>query len=352
MTQGLDVALVRGPAASGWGTGTATGIAGYADALEAGLGRLGVRVHDVRLRKHELRLGGRGRFGDLSLEWSRRTARLPAGSVVHAPHLDVFHHRAHVLTLHDLAWKRWPDQYPSTWHAYAWGRRALRRVRAVLTPSEHVRRQVVAELGFAPDLVHATPLAPRDVFLQAGQPAPRPTAPTFAFVGEVRPRKQLHLVLEALRDPRLRGMRLVRAGPPWRGDAYGTACRSLVERHGLAVEDVGYRTGAELAQLYADCAALVYPSLDEGFGLPPLEAAACGTGSVLTPLPVFDETVGPLRYGARDMTVQALADAMVEARDTPIPPRALRDRAAHFSWDRCAAQTAAVYEACAGFRPA
>ena len=105
--------------------------------------------------------------------------------------------------------------------------------------------------------------------------------------------------------------------------------------HGLRRVD-----DAELAALYAGALAVVTPSHLEGFGLPPLEAAAHGTPAVVSDLPCFAETLGDaaLRVPAGD--AGALADALLRiGRDEDLRARlgaAARDRAARYTWERAA----------------
>jgi glycosyltransferase involved in cell wall biosynthesis len=122
-----------------------------------------------------------------------------------------------------------------------------------------------------------------------------------------------------------------------------------VQQAGLAgrVLFPGYVDDADLPALYSAAAVFVYPSLYEGFGLPPLEAMACGAPVISTHAASLPEVVGdaallidPTDTGA---LAQALADVLTQpALQADLRARGLR-RAAGFSWERCAAETLAVY---------
>lgn len=340
-----------------------TGIGTYAKELRAGLTRQGARVSWVAFRKMELRLGGRGYGGNTALQLQRALRPLPRADVRHATDLYVLHRRCNAMTLHDLSWQQRPQDHVS--HNLLW-RRHEAQVRAlplVLTDAETVRLEVVAQLGLAESQVVGVHLAPdHSLFrpephdhradpgaaswsLQAGPEASarRPSMPYALVAGELRSRKRSAEVLEAMLDPRLAGLHLVRVGPPIPDTPYGLQCKALIARLGGRFLDLGYQPRAALRELYARATALVYPSEYEGFGLPPLEAAACGTPSVLTDLPLFRETMGADGHFMHGLDALAVADALVEARDQPVPAARLVARAAGYTWDRCARETLAAY---------
>jgi glycosyltransferase involved in cell wall biosynthesis len=102
-----------------------------------------------------------------------------------------------------------------------------------------------------------------------------------------------------------------------------------------------------LAALYSSCRAFVYPSLDEGFGLPPLEAMACGAPVIASRIPPIIETVGEAARLIPPADVQAIARALVELLTNESERRHLsaagQQRAAGFSWERTARLTMEVY---------
>jgi glycosyltransferase involved in cell wall biosynthesis len=139
----------------------------------------------------------------------------------------------------------------------------------------------------------------------------------------------------------------VGADEPRKGLGVLTAAHVSARARGLDAELVVVGDGArrvddaELAALYAGALAVVTPSYLEGFGLPPLEAAAHGTPAVVSDLACFAETLGDaaLRVPAGD--VGALADALLRiGRDDELRARlgaAARERAARYTWERAAA---------------
>ena len=109
----------------------------------------------------------------------------------------------------------------------------------------------------------------------------------------------------------------------------------------------GYVDDADLPALYSAATVFVYPSLYEGFGLPPLEAMACGTPVISSNAASLPEVVGDAALSVDPTDIDALTQALVEVLSSPEQHEDLRQRGlrrvAQFSWDRCAAETLSVY---------
>jgi alpha-1,3-rhamnosyl/mannosyltransferase len=113
------------------------------------------------------------------------------------------------------------------------------------------------------------------------------------------------------------------------------------------VRPLGFTSDSDLAALYAGAMVLVYPSLYEGFGLPPLEAMACGTPVIVSNRATLPEVVGdagemvePTDAEGLTTLLQRLADDRAHWQQRA---ELCRQRASEFSWERCAQETLAVY---------
>jgi glycosyltransferase involved in cell wall biosynthesis len=272
-----------------------------------------------------------------------------------------------VVTIHDLAFLRFPEILDDAARAY-YGQvgASARRAAAVIAVSEATRRDIVELLGLPPERV--------DVVYEAAAPGLAPPAPaedgeeapelggarltpgSFAlFVGTVEPRKNLPLLLRALKtcvDRRQdRRYRLVVAGAAgWRDGPIYEALRDL--RLGDAVVMAGKVTDAELRWLYGACRMYLNPSRYEGFGLPLLEAMACGAACLAASGSSLPEIGGEAAAYLPPDDEGAWADA-IEALWEDGERRALLGRlgvarAAQFSWARAARETLAIYRRVAG----
>jgi glycosyltransferase involved in cell wall biosynthesis len=193
-----------------------------------------------------------------------------------------------------------------------------------------------------------------DSFEPAEQVAPPHGRPYILSVGTLEPRKNLSTVLEAF--ARLAaGMAeppdLVVAGATgWMaGDVERRVAKlGLLDRIRL----VGFVTDAELRLLYRDASMLVYPSLYEGFGIPPLEAMGQGCPVISSNVSSLPEVIGDAGLLVDPTSVQQVADAMrVVLEDQELAGSLRRlghQRAEQFSWSRCARETEDVYRAMLG----
>jgi glycosyltransferase involved in cell wall biosynthesis len=188
----------------------------------------------------------------------------------------------------------------------------------------------------------------------------RPVAPRalpyryILFVGSEHPRKNLSALLGALRilkrDPSLRDLKLVKVGDPGGREApFGDFTRQLVHRHDLQREVIlrGRVSHETLLAMYSGAECLVLPSLYEGFGLPPLEAMACGCPAIVSDRGALPEIAGPAA-----IVTTPDADQLASAIRRVISDPRLRERLVshgyrhvrRFSWSHAASQVGDVYE--------
>ena len=233
-----------------------------------------------------------------------------------------------VVTVLDLAVLRHPGMFNQWSRRYS--RFAVPRVvqaaTAVITISEFTKQEVIEVLGTAPEKVHAIPIAVEEPFTPDG---PRAEGDYVLSVGTLEPRKNLARVQQAARALAV-PLRVIGA------EGWG----------GVKVEGwAGRVSDEELAALYRGARCLVYPSLYEGFGLPVLEAMACGTPVVTSRGGATEEVAGDAAVLVDPLDVDAIAAGITEAlaRGEELRAKGL-ERAKAFSWDRVAGETWAVYE--------
>jgi glycosyltransferase involved in cell wall biosynthesis len=231
-----------------------------------------------------------------------------------------------VLTVQDLSWERDPSVF-GRWDLVTFKvfvRRSVKRARHVFAISERTKRDLVELYGTPEDKVTVTPLAPDPDF------RPAQAHDSFLlFVSAIEPRKQ---PLDAIDAANAVGRKLVVVGP-----TKDEELAAELRRRGADVR--GYVPKDELVRLYQSAACLVFPSRYEGFGLPVVEAMACGTPVVAAPEPALQEVAGDAAIFADD-----LAEGVRRAlADRERLSAAGLERAKAFSWRETARITADVY---------
>ncbi len=345
-------------------TGNETYIAGLLQGLAELGSRQAVALHDARACPpgHEMHvLPGRGNTARLLRELPA-LARETQASLIHCTYVaPPFSPVPTVVTVHDLSFLRWPE-------AFTWRDRALlstavpycaRRAAALIVPSAHARDEMVGLLGVPEQRIHVTPEG------CAARFAPAPAelrdealrrygidGPYVLAVGNLQPRKNLDRLLSAwrlLRDSEgLSGCTLVLAGG-YHGRRAPVA--RLVEHHGLSREVLlaGYVHEEHLPALYSAATVFVHPSLYEGFGLPVLEAMACGAPVACSRAASLPEVAGEAAVLFDPLDVEAIAAALgallADEKSRTVFAARGRARAEQFSWRDCARRTLAAYEA-------
>jgi glycosyltransferase involved in cell wall biosynthesis len=297
--------------------------------------RLGARVVDRRVPVRLLNVLWH------RLEWPPIEALAGSVDVVHAAHPLMIPSRraARVVTVHDLYFLDHPERtsaeirrdYPELTGRHA------RTADAVVTPSRYTKDLVVARLGVPPDRVYACPFG-APTWRTLGRQPNTPADGYFLFVGTLVPRKNVPTLLDAYAivlaampgAPRL----VVAGGSTRESDPWMQRLREL-PRAGR-VEHVGYVAESDREQLYAGARALVMPSLDEGFGVPALEAMAAGVPVIASNRGAIPEVVGDGGTLLDPQDVEGFAGAMLRvARDhewATAQGAAGLARAAAFTW--------------------
>lgn len=273
--------------------------------------------------------------------------------------LPLWRRGATVLTIHDLSALAYPEL-----HRPRLVRRARRRLplaarlaHAIITPTEAIKSEVLAQFRFKPEKVIAIHEAPRAVF------QPISFAETaeirerlgvedefLLFVSTLEPRKNLLTLLKAfdqiLRHTSLRPQLVIAGGQGWLMEETFSFMNTAGIKERLRL--TGFLEDEELRALYSSCKAFVYPSLYEGFGLPPLEAMACGAPVIASRIPALQETLGDAAILKEPVDVDGLTKSIIELFENNERRRSMSaagpEHAARFSWEKAAHQTYEVYE--------
>ncbi len=332
----LDMTYARrGPS----GTGV------YIDRLTHALREEGVDVVEAaNERRPDPAGGGLGSVRNLALDARFTQVELPRRA--RAAKADVIHHplpalaiRApcpQVVTLHDLAFERLPDAFTPAFRRYAsqTHRRAARGAQAVVCVSQTTKRDALARWGIDPAKVVVALHGPG----QEPKLVAAVRAEHFLYVGDDEPRKNLALLLDA--HARYRAACKLVGGPA--GLPLVLAGRATSDQDGVRCEPE-----PDLAKLLNGAAALVHPSLHEGFGLTPLEAMHAGVPVIAARSPGLTETCAGAALYVDPHDAHDLATKLAKiARDAGLRAdlaRRGRVRAQDFSWQASARAHIAAY---------
>lgn len=280
--------------------------------------------------------------------------------------IDIYHETAftpakvrsqtpQVFTLHDLSLMHYPQFHPKerVWFSDIFFNRRLPEADHIIVPSAYIKKEVRRYLKVPENRLSVIHEAPDPFFFprpadQVRQVAERLCLPEtyLLFVGTLEPRKNLALLIEAMR--RLPAtIHLVLVG--WKG--WGDrGWQDKIAAYGLSgrIHLTGYVDEAALACLYSGASALVYPSFYEGFGLPLLEAMACGCPVICSDAASLPEVAGnaALYFDPRSKAaiVEQISRLLTDSDLAEKMRAAGRQQAACFSWQTAAEKSAAVFK--------
>ncbi len=229
---------------------------------------------------------------------------------------------------------------------------ALRTARAVTTLSEHTRRDLLARFAYPPERVTVIPLAAEEQFRPQDQRTILSLREKYSlpqrfvlYVGSNKPHKNLPGLVQAWSQVHTDAL-LVIAGA-WDSRYPQARIEAVQRQQETRIRWLGPVPEADLPALYAAATGFVFPSLYEGFGLPPLEALACGTPVVCSNAASLPEVVGDAALLCDARTPAALAEALQRLLDDGALRASLRERgleqARRFSWTRTAGLTLDLY---------
>ncbi|HYD60635.1 MAG TPA: glycosyltransferase family 1 protein [Noviherbaspirillum sp.] len=265
-----------------------------------------------------------------------------------------------VVTVHDLSWIRHPETHPAerVREMNRFMPKVIAHATHVVVDSDFVRREVISHYGVLPERVTTVLLGVSPDFRPC---SPSETAPVLArfglqhghyqlAVGTLEPRKNLSTVIaafEQLPDKVRSRFPLVIVGMNgWGMERFSQSLQHMISRG--EVRMLGYVAQAELPILYAGARLFVYPSLYEGFGLPPLEAMACGVPVIASNRASLPEVVGNAGILVEPKDDASIASHMLTLiEDSALHARlseAGRARASAFTWRKFAHETIAVYK--------
>jgi len=266
-----------------------------------------------------------------------------------------------VVSVHDVSFLEHPEYFTRdrAWQLQWTVRRTVERAARILTGSEFSRSSILKVYGdLDEDKVVVVPNAAASEFRPISREAAAAivrerfsiAAPFILAVGDIQPRKnQIGLIRAFARlaqsHPQLKQNLVLAGKETWFSDRVHQAARES----GVAdrIQFVGFVSDTDLLQLYNACDVFVFPSFYEGFGLPVLEAMACGRAVVCSNTSALPEVVDGAAIlfdpYAVDEMVRAIADLLIDSELRARMERIGLQRAAHFSWQKTAQRTLEVF---------
>ena len=266
--------------------------------------------------------------------------------------LPLGYHGPSVITIHDLAIYHHPEWFPA---GQFFSKdivipRSLRKARAIIAVSQETRFHIEEQFHISPEKIHVVYHGVEKPEKSDTDQPPLFPQPYILFIGTFEPRKNIVSLIRAFeimrQDPKVAHIQLVLAGKKgWHYQPIFTAIKKSPAAE--FIHYAGYVTPVVKHQLLSQASLFVFPSLEEGFGLPVLEAMAHGIPVITSTAPVFAEisagTVLQIEPDSANLAV--LMQGMVTGSAVPAwwAKKSLV-RSHDFSWGKCARETAAVYE--------
>jgi glycosyltransferase involved in cell wall biosynthesis len=254
----------------------------------------------------------------------------------------------YVVTVHDLSFIRFPEFFSPkrrAWHHFIRAERLIRCAARIIAVSEHTKTDIqeicgvpANRISVAPPAVHSRyrPQMPEEIArVRAAHNLPERY---FLYVGAVEPRKNIEGLISAFEQMPQEYSLVIAGGRGWSNEGiYARARRSTARNR---IRFLGYAPEEDKAAIYAGAAAFVFPSFYEGFGMPPVEAMACGTPVVVSHASSLAEAVGDAGLLVNPHDPGTIADAMRAAAEDEKARAILRERgfrqAAKFTWENTA----------------
>lgn len=274
------------------------------------------------------------------------------GTDVIAPRLDI----PTVITVHDLTTYRYPQHHSLFNRLYLrWALPMMvRRSHTIIADSYATQRDLVTMLHVPSNRIKMVHLGVDTLSFSLRDPAVVHTdlerlgihAPFLLAVGTLEPRKNLLTLLQAYATLPLSTPPLLLVGKHGWGNASPEEAIALLGLQGRVLV-TGFVADAVLPSLYNAADIFVYPSLYEGFGLPILEAMACGAPVITSNVSSLPEVAGDAAVQVNPRSASELAEAIQTVLESPSKRSAMRQagltRAQFFSWEKCAQETISVY---------
>lgn len=255
-----------------------------------------------------------------------------------------------VATVHDFSWEIYPEFQPSERVKYfrKYFYASIQQCDHIITGSHFTKREIIERVGIAPEKVTVIYHGIDHTVFYPRQDDKKPAQKYILAVGSIEPRKNLKNLLSAYAklDRNFRDeYHLILVGAPgWNNQDIVDEIKSLSQW----VNYTGYVSDDELAELYAHASLFIYPSIYEGFGIPPLEAMACGTPVIVSNASTLPEVCADAAYYIDPLDVKSITQGMVKVLGDAALQKELTAqgliRAKEFHWEKSSREHQTVFD--------
>jgi glycosyltransferase involved in cell wall biosynthesis len=280
--------------------------------------------------------------------------------IYHEPNFLAFDYAGPlVLTVHDLSWIHYPEMHPAdrVRNMNKHFQKSMERASMIITDSQAIKNEIVDMFGVAETRIKSIPLGVEKLFRPLNEEESAPVLQQHSLnyqkyilaVGTLEPRKNLSSALLAFMqlpaDIRKHYPLVLVGMKGWHTSSLEKQMAPLVAAG--EIRQLGYLEREDLATIIAGALTLVYPSIYEGFGLPPLEAMTCGVPVIASNVSSLPEVVGDSGLLVNPHDINDIAKAMQTMITAPdiraASAQKALDRSSEFSWDSCVDQTMGIY---------
>lgn len=302
-------------------------------------------VVEHRLTQKEYNLGGRPVGGFVSL-WFQKMFSNYSEEVVHALDPACAPRSSTVVTVHDLIPYKFPEIYQTSFRkklGFNLNKKNTMKIPYFIVQTQHVKKDLMKLWDIDEERIFIVMSGIAHEIFYPSKNVPdcmKDDKKTILHVGNENPRKNLFQIVKSMKylDD---DVRLVWVG----GSKFVNIrkkCEQIAKENDLDIVRAGYVPDEKLRDYYTHTDLLVRPSLDEGLGLTPIEAMACGTTSLVSNIPVFHEVLGDNVYYT-DFDEKEIAENIRKSLENKKNSENLKNYAAKFRWGKAAKQTLQVY---------
>ena len=265
-----------------------------------------------------------------------------------------------IITVHDLSWIKFPEVHPPSRvrEMNRFFERGIKRASHIITDAEYIKQEFIQQFNYPAERVTAIPLGVNKSFTPLTQQATAATLVKHELkhgnyilaVGTLEPRKNLIVAIDAFLllplDLRQKCPLVIAGSKGWLLGELEKKINPLIESGEIRL--LGYVPQDQLPHIIAGALTLIFPSIYEGFGLPPLEAMACGVPVIASNNSSIPEVVGDTGILLNSNDTQGFSEAMKSLIENPMLRETLSqkalERSKKFTWEQCALSTLEVYK--------